>query len=41
VIAKGCLSPAIARRDATVQRVGEWMSGLWDRENGEARSAAA
>ncbi|MEJ6020638.1 ABC transporter ATP-binding protein [Ramlibacter sp. PS4R-6] len=29
VIAKGRLSPSIARRDATVQRIGEWMSGLW------------
>ena len=30
VIAKGRVSPAIARRDATVQRIGEWMSGLWE-----------
>ncbi|HMT18100.1 MAG TPA: ATP-binding cassette domain-containing protein, partial [Ottowia sp.] len=29
VIAKGRLSPAIARQDATVERIGEWMSGLW------------
>ena len=32
VIAKGRLSPAIARRDATVERIGEWMSGLWHGE---------
>jgi simple sugar transport system ATP-binding protein len=32
VMAQGRLSPSIARRDATVQQVGEWMSGLWDRE---------
>ena len=30
VIAKGKLSPSIARRDATVSQVGEWMSGLWE-----------
>jgi general nucleoside transport system ATP-binding protein len=29
VIAKGRVSPAIARRDATVAQIGEWMSGLW------------
>jgi simple sugar transport system ATP-binding protein len=30
VIAKGRMSPPIARREATVQRIGEWMSGLWE-----------
>ncbi|MBF5003401.1 ABC transporter ATP-binding protein [Diaphorobacter caeni] len=30
VVAKGQLSPSIARQDATVQLIGEWMSGLWD-----------
>jgi simple sugar transport system ATP-binding protein len=29
VIAKGRLSPSMARADATVARIGEWMSGLW------------
>ena len=29
VVAKGRLSPSIARADATVERIGEWMSGLW------------
>ena len=29
VMAKGRLSPAIPRQDATVERIGEWMSGLW------------
>jgi simple sugar transport system ATP-binding protein len=29
VIAKGQLSPSIERKDATVTRIGEWMSGLW------------
>jgi simple sugar transport system ATP-binding protein len=30
VIAKGRLSPSIATEEATVERIGEWMSGLWD-----------
>ena len=29
VMAKGQLSPSVARQDATVERIGEWMSGLW------------
>lgn len=29
VIAKGRLSPSVARADATVALMGEWMSGLW------------
>jgi ABC-type uncharacterized transport system ATPase subunit len=31
VLAKGRLSPSIARAQATVSQIGEWMSGLWDR----------
>ena len=30
VIAKGRLSPSVDRAAATVPRIGEWMSGLWD-----------
>ena len=30
VIAKGRLSPSLNRADATIERIGEWMSGLWD-----------
>ena len=30
VIAKGRLSPSIERGRATVQMIGEWMSGLWN-----------
>jgi len=30
VMAKGQLSPSLARGEASVARVGEWMSGLWD-----------
>jgi len=40
VIAKGRLSPSLARADATVERIGEWMSGLWDRDPAEAAGAA-
>ncbi len=29
VMAKGQLSPSVDRADATVERIGEWMSGLW------------
>ena len=29
VIAEGRLSPPLARSEATVERIGEWMSGLW------------
>ena len=29
VIARGCVSPSIPATEATVERVGEWMSGLW------------
>jgi simple sugar transport system ATP-binding protein len=30
VIAKGRLSPSLDRADASIERIGEWMSGLWD-----------
>ena len=29
VMAKGQLSPSLVRAEATVERIGEWMSGLW------------
>ncbi|MGQ0708647.1 MAG: ABC transporter ATP-binding protein [Rhodoferax sp.] len=29
VIARGRLSPSVAAKDATVEQIGEWMSGLW------------
>ena len=32
VVAKGRLSPSVDRADATVQKIGEWMSGLWHAE---------
>lgn len=41
VMAQGRLSPSIARRDATVQQIGEWMSGLWDRDAKHEEAAHA
>ena len=46
VIAKGRLSPSLDRADATIERIGEWMSGLWDavpqhHKNEETAHAAA
>ena len=32
VLAKGRLSPSVPRAEATVARIGEWMSGLWNAE---------
>jgi simple sugar transport system ATP-binding protein len=29
VIAKGQLSPSLNRADASVELIGQWMSGLW------------
>jgi simple sugar transport system ATP-binding protein len=29
VIAQGRVSPSVATRDATIETIGEWMSGLW------------
>ena len=37
VIAQGRMSPSIATADATIERIGEWMSGLWQ----EGPSSAA
>ena len=38
VMAKGQTSPSLPRSEATVERVGLWMSGLWqDDEKGEAQ----
>lgn len=38
VIAKGRLSPSLNRGEASVEQIGEWMSGLWQTQ-GEARHA--
>ena len=36
VIAKGRLSPSIPVADATIEKIGEWMSGLWEAEHAQA-----
>jgi ABC-type uncharacterized transport system ATPase subunit len=36
VIAKGRLSPSLPRSEATVEKIGEWMSGLWEGEHAAA-----
>jgi simple sugar transport system ATP-binding protein len=41
VIAKGRLSPSLPRAEATVERIGEWMSGLWPVRNEEAQHVQA
>jgi len=41
VIAKGRLSPSLPRAEATVERIGEWMSGLWDQDPALAAAEAA
>jgi simple sugar transport system ATP-binding protein len=39
VIAKGRLSPSLSRAEATVERIGEWMSGLWPETAAQAQEA--
>ncbi len=41
VMAKGRLSPPVARAEATVERIGAWMSGLWDAPAAVAAEEAA
>ena len=36
VIAKGRLSPSVPVADATIEKIGEWMSGLWEAEHAQA-----
>ena len=38
VMAKGRLSPAVPVAEATVEKIGEWMSGLWAMEGGHAQA---
>ncbi|MDD4886761.1 MAG: ABC transporter ATP-binding protein [Thiomonas sp.] len=41
VMARGKLSPSIARADATVEQIGMWMSGLWPQGPATAAQGAA
>jgi ABC-type uncharacterized transport system ATPase subunit len=34
VIARGKLSPSVPIAEATVEKIGEWMSGLWEQKDG-------
>jgi simple sugar transport system ATP-binding protein len=34
------MSPPLMRSDATVERIGEWMSGLWPRAQEVSHAAA-
>ncbi|HJV70552.1 ABC transporter ATP-binding protein [Ideonella sp.] len=40
VIARGRLSPTIATAEASVERIGEWMSGLWPSSDGPSATPA-
>ncbi|MBI5925761.1 MAG: ABC transporter ATP-binding protein [Aquabacterium sp.] len=40
VMEKGRLSPSVAVADATVERIGEWMSGLWDQHETAGQGGA-
>jgi general nucleoside transport system ATP-binding protein len=40
VIAKGRLSPPVPRAQATVARIGEWMSGLWGAQDNDKKETA-
>ncbi len=37
VIAQGRMSPSILTQQATIEMIGEWMSGLWDRGPNQAK----
>jgi ABC-type uncharacterized transport system ATPase subunit len=41
VIAKGKVSPSVPTSQATIEMIGEWMSGLWPNNNNAAEVAHA
>jgi simple sugar transport system ATP-binding protein len=41
VIAQGRVSPSVPTAQATVEMLGEWMSGLWDKNTGVATATTA
>jgi simple sugar transport system ATP-binding protein len=41
VIAQGRLSPSVPTAQATIEMVGEWMSGLWPKQQGAAEPTHA
>jgi len=40
VIAQGRVSPGVATAEATIERIGEWMSGLWERRPSASHAEA-
>ncbi|HUP08921.1 MAG TPA: ABC transporter ATP-binding protein, partial [Caldimonas sp.] len=38
VIAQGRVSPSVPTAQATIERIGEWMSGLWVKEGAHAEA---
>jgi simple sugar transport system ATP-binding protein len=40
VMARGRLSPSVPTAEATVEQIGQWMSGLWSEDPGHADSGA-
>jgi general nucleoside transport system ATP-binding protein len=40
VIARGSLSPSVPLAEATVEKIGEWMSGLWNTAPAAAQEVA-
>jgi len=40
VMAQGRVSPALRTAEATVEKIGAWMSGLWLAEEGAAHAQA-
>jgi simple sugar transport system ATP-binding protein len=40
VIAAGRVSPSIATAEATIEKIGEWMSGLWDKGSAASKEVA-
>ncbi|MEY2687383.1 MAG: hypothetical protein RL375_1581 [Pseudomonadota bacterium] len=40
VIAQGRVSPSVPTAEATVEMLGEWMSGLWDNKNAAVSASA-
>jgi general nucleoside transport system ATP-binding protein len=41
VISQGEVSPSVATDQATVEQVGLWMSGLWNKDNAAKGTNAA
>ena len=38
VIAQGRMSPSVPVAEATIEKIGEWMSGLWTKEAGHVQA---